>query len=74
MAIFTNDTTQIPAANKALKLIKDSINGDGWLQDTVNPYTFHTPTEPGSHSPESQAFVLLLHAAHKAWKDFISQP
>lgn len=72
MAAFTNDTSQIPAANKALKLIKNSIDADGWLQDTVNPYTFHTPTEQGSHSPESQAFVLLLHSAHKAWNDFIS--
>jgi len=73
MATFTKNFTQIPAANKALKLIQDSVDVNGWLQDTVNPYTFQTPTEPGSHSPEGQAFVLLLHAAHNAWLDFISK-
>lgn len=67
MAVFTNDTTLIPHANKALALIQDSVSEDGWLQNTVDPYTFTTATAPGSHSPEGQAFVLLLHAA---WRDF----
>lgn len=73
MATFTNDTTLIPAADKALRLIKDNIDDQGWLQNTVNPYTFHSPNEPGAHSPEGQAFVLLLHAAQTAWRQSISK-
>ncbi|RDB20479.1 hypothetical protein Hypma_012481 [Hypsizygus marmoreus] len=72
MAVFTNDNTSIPSANKALTLIKNSIDADGWLQNTTDPYTFHSPIQPGAHSPEGQAFVLLLHAAHVAWRKFIS--
>ncbi|KAG5644561.1 hypothetical protein DXG03_008135 [Asterophora parasitica] len=67
MATFTNDTTLIPAADKALAFIKDNINEKGWLEGTVDPYTFHTQNAKGSYSPEGQAFVLLLHAAHTAW-------
>lgn len=68
MAVFTNDITLIPKANKALALIRNSVDTDGWLLNTVDPLTFSTPTVDGSHSPEGQAFVLLLHAA---WRDFV---
>lgn len=69
MAALTNDTTHIPAAKSALSLVSSNIDQYGWLQNTVNPYTFTTPTNTsaGEHSPEGQAFVLLLHAA---WRDY----
>ena len=57
----------IPNADRALQVIHDSINEDGWLLNTVDPETFSTPSLPGSYSPEGQAFVLLLHSA---WRDF----
>ncbi|KAI0082602.1 Six-hairpin glycosidase [Panus rudis PR-1116 ss-1] len=67
MAVVTKDLSHIPAANKAFRLIMDSIDEDGWLINTVDPMTFNTTSRPGEHSPEGQAFVLLLHAA---WRDF----
>ncbi len=46
------------------------VDSNGWLQNTVNPYTFTTPTNAsaGAVSPEGQAFVLLMHAA---WRDYV---
>ncbi len=67
MAVYTNDTSLIPYADKALQVIVDSIDEDGWLQNTVDPYTFTTATVEGGYSPEGQAFVVLLDAAHRDW-------
>ncbi|KAI0069973.1 Six-hairpin glycosidase [Panus rudis PR-1116 ss-1] len=67
LAALTGDLSHIPAANKAFKVIKESIDEDGWLLNTVDPFTFNTPSKPGEHSPEGQAFALLLHAA---WRDY----
>ncbi|KIJ70445.1 hypothetical protein HYDPIDRAFT_122268 [Hydnomerulius pinastri MD-312] len=72
MAVLTNDFTHIDAANKALSLIEANVDSNGWLIDTVDPYTFNSPTKPGNHSPEGQAFVLLLHSAWRAYRTFIS--
>ncbi len=49
-----------------MDVIRRSVDDDGWLQNTVDPETFNTPSLPGEHSPEGQAFVLLLHSA---WRD-----
>ncbi|KAK0206262.1 Six-hairpin glycosidase [Desarmillaria ectypa] len=68
MAAYNNDTSLIPKADKAFELIKGSIDDEGWLQDTVDPYTFTTATAVDGYSPEGQAFVLLLAAA---WRDYI---
>ncbi|KAF4574672.1 hypothetical protein EYR36_006022 [Pleurotus pulmonarius] len=71
MAQISRNATLVPFANKALKLIEDSIDADGWLANTVDPLTFNTPSKPGEHSPEGQAFVLLLHAAWRSYKIFL---
>ena len=68
-AALTGDVSLVPAANRALNLIRLSVDTDGWLHQTVDPETFDTPSLPGQFSPEGQAFVLLLHAA---WRDFVS--
>ena len=67
-AVLTGDLTLIPAASRALKVIRESVDEDGWLHQTVDPETFDTPSQPGQFSPEGQAFVLLLHSA---WRDFV---
>jgi hypothetical protein len=69
MAAITNNLTCVPNANLALQLVEASVDSQGWLHNTVDPLTFSTPSAPGSHSPEGQAFVLLLHAA---WRDYIA--
>ncbi|KAF8897210.1 Six-hairpin glycosidase-like protein [Infundibulicybe gibba] len=74
MAVIAKDASLIPFANKALKLIHSSVDAQGWLQNTVDPLTFNTPSKPGAHSPEGQAFVLLLHAAWRAYAQHISKP
>lgn len=72
LAMFTHDFKSIPAANRALRLIQGSIDEDGWLRNTVDPISFHDLNPEGVHSPEGQAFVLLLHAAYEAYTDFIA--
>lgn len=67
MATLTGDFTHIWAADKAFKLIQESLTDDGWLLNTVDPETFNTPSSESTHSPEGQAFTLLLHSA---WRDF----
>ena len=69
MAVLTNDTTHVGAANSALTYVAHDLDANGWLQNTVDPITFTTPTDysAGGNSPEGQAFVLLMHAA---WRDF----
>ncbi|KAF5333335.1 hypothetical protein D9611_002262 [Ephemerocybe angulata] len=71
LATITHDFKSIPAANRALELIKKSVNVDGWLEGTVDPLTFHSPSPKGKYSPEGQAFVLLLHAGWKAFADLV---
>ncbi|KAI0352875.1 Six-hairpin glycosidase [Trametes cingulata] len=68
MATLTGDVSHISAANKAYNLIKASLDSDGWLLNTVDPETFNTPSQPGTHSPEGQAFVLLLQSAFRDYK------
>lgn len=68
LASITKNNKHIPAATRALRLIRNSIDGQGWLQNTVNPETFSSPSPPGQHSPEGQSFVLLLEAAVAAWQ------
>lgn len=67
MAYIAGDDTHLNAANRAMALIEKSIDDDGWLQNTVNPYTFSSPNTGENHSPEGQAFVLLLQSA---WRDY----
>ncbi|KIY72983.1 hypothetical protein CYLTODRAFT_417495 [Cylindrobasidium torrendii FP15055 ss-10] len=57
----------IENADRALSYIADSVDSDGWLQNTVNPLTFNSPSAAGDHSPEGQAFVVLLAAAYRDW-------
>ncbi|KIM83914.1 hypothetical protein PILCRDRAFT_68878 [Piloderma croceum F 1598] len=67
MATLTNNNTYVTSANKALSFVSQNINANGWLQNTVDPYTFWTPTAANGSSAEGQAFVLLMHAA---WRDY----
>lgn len=71
MAVLTKDTRYIPNANAALSCVQENIDENGWLTNTVDPYTFNTPIDAstGAHSPEGQAFVLLMHSA---WRDWVS--
>ncbi|KAI0832503.1 Six-hairpin glycosidase [Trametes gibbosa] len=65
MAALTGDTSQLSAADKAYNLIKSSVDSGGWLRNTVDPLTFNTASAPSGHSPEGQAFVLLLQSAYR---------
>lgn len=67
-ASITEDTTHVPAAICALRLVRNSVDRHGWLLNTVDPLLFSVPSGPGQHSPEGQSFVLLLEAAASAWK------
>lgn len=54
----------IPHADSARQLIAQRIDADGWLTQVVDPYSF---SGQGTNSPEGQAFVLLMEAAHRDW-------
>lgn len=58
------DARLLAAARKARSLIIQSLDGDGWLTNVVDPQDWH---QSGSHSPEGQAFVLLLEASYQDW-------
>ncbi|KAH8986289.1 Six-hairpin glycosidase-like protein [Lactarius akahatsu] len=60
-ASITRNNTHIPAATRALRLIRINVDDQG---------LFSTPSLPGAHSPEGQSFVLLLEAAVAAWLPF----
>ena len=65
MATFTGNNSLVYAADNAHQFVADNLSENGWLKNTVNPYTFFTASEEGDNSPEGQAFVLLLSAAHR---------
>jgi hypothetical protein len=67
-ACITGDAAHIPMAIAAFQLVRESIDGQGWLKNTVDPLSFSTPSRPGAHSPEGQSFVLLLQAAAAEWE------
>jgi len=62
------------AADKALAFVKANIDKDGWVQNAVDPIAFNVPLKEGEHSPESQAFVLMLHAAYRDWQKYLLEP
>lgn len=64
---LTGDVKHDTAAMEALDLVFASIDDDGWLLNTVDPQSWTSRSQPGTHSPEGQSFVLLLAAA---WEDF----
>ncbi|KAE9405940.1 hypothetical protein BT96DRAFT_963680 [Gymnopus androsaceus JB14] len=37
MAVYSNDTSLIPYADKAFQLVQNSIDPNGWLRNTVDP-------------------------------------
>lgn len=62
-------TPMLVFANKTLSLIQNNLTPEGWLLNTVDPINFNAPSADGVHSPEGQAFVLLLHSA---WRDWVA--
>lgn len=67
LASFNQDLSRIEAADKAYKLVVDSVSEDGWLLNAIDPLNWDQRETPGVWSPEGQSFVLLVHAA---WRDF----
>ncbi|KAH9963384.1 Six-hairpin glycosidase [Lactifluus volemus] len=63
---FTNDSKHDDAATRAMNLVFDSLDKNGWLLNTVDPEKVVSPDLNGAHSPEGQSFVLLLTAAWAA--------
>lgn len=68
LALITDATVHIPAADKAFALVKQKIDDQGKLQNVVNPYEFSTPYY--DVSPEGQAMVLMLQAAYRDYQSF----
>lgn len=64
MAISTGVPLYIDHANNATTLVFDSIDGDGWLLNTVAQFTL------GGHTSSSsaQTFVLLLQSAYRDYR------
>jgi len=67
-ASIANNDTHIPAAIRALRLVRESVDSHGWLHNTANPLKISTPSRRDHHSPEGQSFVLLLEAAVSEWE------
>lgn len=67
LGLITDISAYMSNADRAFALVKNSIDQDGWLFPVVDPYGF---TNPGSRSPEGQAFVLMLQAAYRDFQSF----
>ncbi|KAJ9103744.1 hypothetical protein QFC21_002204 [Naganishia friedmannii] len=67
LAALNITTAYVPYANKIYSTIaKDHINDEGYLTGAVDPLYFDLSTDKqGTHSPEGQAFVLMMHAAYR---------
>jgi hypothetical protein len=62
-AVLANSTAHVDAAVAAMLAVGASIDGNGWLRGTTDPYTFSAPLLNSSSqtgSPEGQAFVLQV--------------
>lgn len=57
----------VPAADRARQYIVGQVDSDGWLNGVVNPLNWRQAAPSGVHSPEGQAFVLMLQAAYRDW-------
>ncbi|KAJ7577833.1 glycoside hydrolase family 105 protein [Mycena floridula] len=73
ISLLVSDHSHIPLAERCRKALSSTNKGgmvhfssDGWLTPVVNPNSFGVA---GSNSPESEAFVLEMHAA---WKDWVA--
>ena len=67
-ALFASNSSSSSSASASSSSSNTSslahFTSAGWLTPVVNPNSFH---ERGSTSPEGQAFVLELAAAHADW-------
>jgi rhamnogalacturonyl hydrolase YesR len=62
-AVLANSTAHVDAAVAAMLAVGASIDSNGWLRGTTDPYTFSAPLLNSSSqtgSPEGQAFVLQV--------------
>jgi hypothetical protein len=59
-------SVNVQAAELARVWIVGQVGSDGWLAPVVDPLDWH---QQGEHSPEAQAFVLMLTAAYRDWYD-----
>jgi hypothetical protein len=68
LAVLQNQYRHVPQAENVRKTIfaanSSHIDSNGWLTPVVDPINF---SAPGSQSPESEAFILLLHSAYIDW-------
>ncbi|KAG8820660.1 hypothetical protein FRC17_010080 [Serendipita sp. 399] len=74
LAVQTGNRQWIPNANKAFAYIQRQIAPDGTLLNVTDVFQWK---QPGVNSPEGQAFVLLLQAAHRdytKWEECNSPP
>ncbi|KAG8758222.1 hypothetical protein FRC14_000469, partial [Serendipita sp. 396] len=62
LAVQTGNKQWIPNANKAFAYIQRQIASDGTLLNVTDVFQWK---QAGINSPEGQAFVLLLQAAHR---------
>ncbi|KZW02485.1 glycoside hydrolase family 105 protein [Exidia glandulosa HHB12029] len=56
----------LPDAERVRKGLVARVDSDGWLAPVVDPESF---AKQGTHSPEGQAFILLMHSA---WRDWVA--
>lgn len=72
MAILQNGSSRVAPAIRALDIVPKNVDAEGWLQNIVDPISFHSVLPPTEHSLEGQAFVLLLHSAWVAFNKLTS--
>ncbi|GAA99886.1 uncharacterized protein L969DRAFT_51234 [Mixia osmundae IAM 14324] len=58
----------IDAAERGRMFVQQNVGSDGWLAHVVDPLSWNDMLTGSKHSPEAQAFVLLMSAAYRDWR------
>ncbi|GAA94489.1 uncharacterized protein L969DRAFT_83951 [Mixia osmundae IAM 14324] len=65
---YDTQDSLVPAAERARVIVQNNIDSSGYLQNVVNPLNWGQILPSDQHSPEAQAFVLLMNVAWQDWE------
>lgn len=67
LAQYSLDSSTLSQAEAARLAVYAGIDSQGILSPVVNPLSYKEQLASGSVSPEAEAFVLMMEAAHRDW-------
>jgi hypothetical protein len=71
--VATSDTTHVASANSAYSFVMQNLDANGWLQNTVNPYTFWTPTNTSAGQYSAGEYCINKKKKFASMSDSVSR-